>query len=97
MPKGLAIRFRVDPGDVPPEKIARRLHLTLAEFEAKFSELRRRGFPAPDPTTGMFDLEAVNQWRHARNPHLFPLTAQPSATEVSRLVRERLARGTGRD
>lgn len=41
------LRFRVDPRDVPAEKAGRRLHLTLAEFEAKLPELLARGFPLP--------------------------------------------------
>jgi hypothetical protein len=71
-----SIKFRVDPGDVPPEKAARRLHLSEAEFEIKLPELISRGFPEPDPTTGMFCMEAIDEWRRARYPHLFRLTAQ---------------------
>jgi len=71
-PRQASIRFSVDPGDVPPEKAARRLHLTAAEFDAALPRLLARGFPAPDPTTGMFDLEAIDRWRKARNRKLFP-------------------------
>ncbi|WP_018261316.1 hypothetical protein [Methylobacterium sp. WSM2598] len=75
-PQACVIRFRVEPGDVPPEKVARRLHLTLAAFEACKTRLFLRGFPRPDPDTGMYDLEAVDRWRHRRHPTLFPeLTA----------------------
>src|SRR5262249_49544723 len=49
------------------EKAARRLHLTLAEFGAKLPELLARGFPGPDQTTGMYDLDAIDQWRAARH------------------------------
>lgn len=70
------IRFRVEPGDVPADKVARRLHLTLAAFEACKVRLFMRGFPRPDPDTRMYDLEAVDRWRHRRHPGLFPeLTA----------------------
>jgi len=46
------IRFPVDPRDVPAEKAARRLHLTMPEFQAKLPALLARGFPQPDPTKG---------------------------------------------
>jgi hypothetical protein len=67
------IRFPVEPRDVPPEKAARRLHVTLAEFTFMLPALMDRGFPGADPTTGMFDLEAIDLWRHSRHPHLFGL------------------------
>ena len=54
------VRFHVDPRDVPPEKAARRLHLTLNEFKALLPKLRKRAFPNPDPTTGMYDLKAID-------------------------------------
>ncbi len=60
------IRFRVSPRDVPAEKAARRLHLTLFEFEQKKDELFRRGFPRADETTGMFDLLAIDAWMDQR-------------------------------
>jgi hypothetical protein len=60
------VRFRVAPRDVPAVKAARRLHLTLCEFEAKKEELFRRNFPRPDPTTGMYDLAMIDRWMDAR-------------------------------
>jgi hypothetical protein len=89
MPKGHGVRFRVDPGDVPPEKAARRLHLTLTEFLEKLPRLRARGFPAPDPDTGMFDLEAIDAWRRARNPMGRDLTATPHLLDARELHRGR--------
>ena len=62
MVSGERIRFRVSPRDVPAVKAARRLHLTLYEFEQKKEDLFRRGFPHPDPTTGMFDLVKIDAW-----------------------------------
>ncbi len=53
------LRYRIDPRDVPPVKAARRLGLTLAAFEAILKRLLARGFPAPDPDTGNFDMKAV--------------------------------------
>jgi hypothetical protein len=61
------IRHRVEPRDVPASKAARRLHLTLEQFREKLPELHRRGFPTPDPTTGMFFLPAIDKWMEARH------------------------------
>jgi hypothetical protein len=96
MPRGHTIRFRVDPGDVPPEKAARRLHLTLAEFQAKLQSLRERGFPAPDPDTGMFDLDAIDAWRRARNPQAFGLTSEQNSRDAREVVADRIAALNGR-
>jgi len=86
-PSAPSIRFRVEPGDVPPEKAARRLHLTLAEFTRLLPDLRRRGFPDADPTTGMYDLEAIDEWRRNRwrkeGLTLGPPTQQASAMGMS--------------
>lgn len=85
----MTIRFPVEPRDVPATKAARRLHLTDSEFDQKLPELLARGFPKPDPTTGMFDLDAIDEWRRRRHAHLFP-----AATEIARdarvVARERL-------
>ena len=86
VPRAPSIRFPVDPGDVPAEKAARRLHLTPAQFEAVKPRLLARGFPPADPDTGMYDLEAIDRWRHLRHPHLFPElkgTPTPSAPQVT--------------
>jgi len=69
-PQPASIRFRVDPRDVPADKAARKLHLTLTEFEQKLPELLARGFPPPDATTGMFDLVAVDEWMWSRHNSL---------------------------
>ena len=61
------VRYTVPPRDVPPTKIARLLHLTLAEFEARLPELIRRGFPQADRTTGHYDLKVVNEWMDRRH------------------------------
>lgn len=68
------IRYRVDPGDVPAEKAARRLHLTPDRFRDLLPKLVERGFPAADPDTGNFDLDAIDAWRKLRHRHLFALT-----------------------
>jgi hypothetical protein len=61
------IRYRVEPADIPPEKAARRLHLTPAQFAEMLPQLLARGFPPADETTGMYDLEAIDAWRRARH------------------------------
>lgn len=94
----MTMRFKVGPGDVPPEVAARRLGLTLKAFTEKLDELHRRGFPLPDPTTGNYDLDAIDAWRKARNPQLFgqpSLTRQPAARDARAVVSDRLARIRG--
>jgi hypothetical protein len=77
------IRHRVDPGDVPPEKAARRMCLTLERFNELLPQLLARGFPPADPTTGMFDLEAIDLWRKLRNRPLLDLAGLTSAAPVA--------------
>jgi hypothetical protein len=52
-PRQADIRYRVDPRDVPPEKAARRLHLTLARFNELLPnvQVNRKQFK-PHPLTG---------------------------------------------
>src|SRR5262249_51970388 len=84
------IRFPVDPRDVPAEKAARRLHLTLLEFHAKLPALLARGFPQPDPTTGMFDLAAIDEWMTARHGAAGAyLTAQPKIRNAQEVFGDR--------
>ena len=73
------IRWPIDPADVPPDKAARRLHLTLGEFNLKLPSLLERGFPRPDPDTGNFGLDAIDLWRNRRDRILPELTAPPLA------------------
>nr|WP_210383136.1 hypothetical protein [Methylobacterium organophilum] len=72
VPRAPEIRFRVDPVYGPADKVARRLCLTLNQFTACQRRLFARGFPTPDETTGMYDLEAVDRWRKRQRPDLFP-------------------------
>lgn len=88
-PKSSEVRFRVDPGDVPAEKAARRLHLTLSQFNEMLPELLARGFPPADVTTGMFDLEEIDRWRARRHaPAQSPpsLPKEPKPDLVERLL-----------
>jgi hypothetical protein len=78
-----------------PEKAARRLHLTPGDFQQKLPELFDRGFPRPDPTTGMFDLETFDQWRRSRYPRIFRLTEDGGARlPPRRTARDGLSMGT---
>lgn len=61
-----SIRFPVLPRLVPPQKAARRLHLTEMEFDAKLPALQRIGFPGACPVTGHFDLQAIDAWLDRR-------------------------------
>jgi hypothetical protein len=89
------LRFKVPPGgDVPPIVAARRLGLSLTQFEDALADLQKRDppFPPADPTTGNFDLDAIDAWRRARYPHLF-LTSPQTARDARSVVRDRM-RGT---
>jgi hypothetical protein len=89
------IRFRVDPRDVPLEKAARRLHLSTTEFRINLPALLARGFPRPDPTTGMFDLAAIDQWmtaRHNPNPGSYALTAESKLRNAQEAFSDRRGR-----
>lgn len=94
----MALRFHLPPdGDVPPVTAARRLGLALEAFTEALPSLIKRGFPAPDETTGNFDLGAIDAWRRKRYPHLYPaaLTPSPIARDARDVVRERVARLRG--
>ncbi len=95
-------RTHILPGDIHPGAAARRMGMTLAEFELVLPRLLSRGFPAADRDTGMFDLDAIDAWRRRRNPQLFgessSLTTTPSDRDVQGIVSARIAearRGRG--
>ena len=71
------IRFPVQPRMVGPEKIARRLGVTLVDFESKREELEREGFPKVDSVLGTYCLEAVDKWID-RRAGLLPTTGPVS-------------------
>ena len=83
------MRFRVEPRDVPLDIAARRLGKNAAEFQAVLPSLIARGFPAADPDTGNFDLDAIDAWRRSRHPYLF-LTETPRARDARAVVSARL-------
>jgi hypothetical protein len=50
----------------------------------------------PDPTTGLYCIEAVHRWRLRRYPKLFPeLTAAPAAVNAATVFAERMGRQRG--
>lgn len=85
------MRYRVEPRDAPAEIAARRLGRTLAEFNAVLPRLLARGFPQPDPDTGLYDLLAVDRWCDARHRHLFGSAATLQARDANSVANERIA------
>lgn len=84
-PPAPSVRFRVDPAYVPADKAARRMGLTLQQIQDCARQLYARGFPLPDETTGMYDLEAVDRWRKRQRPDLYPeVTGSDPAPEIAR-------------
>ena len=86
------MRIRIQIRDVPPASAARRLGLTEREFADALPDLLARGFPEPDPTTGRYDLEAIDAWCFARHPNLL-LTSAAQARDASAVVPFRLKGG----
>ena len=85
-------RFHIVPGDVPAYIAARRMGMTLEAFNAALPDLLARGFPKPDPTTGNFDLDAIDAWRRSRHAHLFGGgRGEFTARDASTVVQDRLA------
>lgn len=80
-------------GDGTLAEAGRLLNLSEADMRAKLAALIARGFPQPDATTGMIDLDAVVQWRRLRHPSLFGLmNHRTGAQDASLVVAERLKR-----
>lgn len=92
-----ALRFRVDPRDVPEHVAARRLGMTADEFRSALPNLIARGFPKADPDTGNFDLTAIDRWCDARHKHLFGSAATIEARDAANVAKDRIAalRGGG--
>jgi hypothetical protein len=84
------MRFHVQPRCVPPAAAARRLGITLSQFEAELPALRERGFPLPDAVTGNYDLEAIDRYIERRNPDLFGANAADEAVTDHNVIRGRL-------
>jgi len=86
---GESVRFPVEPRDVPASKAARRLHLTLREFEEVRDQLYARGFPRPDPTTGNFDLVEIDRWMDGRHQQQMPLADPHKPKDARDVVKRR--------
>lgn len=94
--RNAAVRFPVEPRDLPRAKVARLLHLTESEFLEKLPALNARRFPSPDPTTGHYDRKAVEAWMDSRSG----LTQGNAARDARQVGAERMARfrgGNGED
>ncbi len=80
-------------GDGTLAEAGRLLNISEADMRSKLAALTSRGFPQPDDTTGMIDLDAVVQWRRLRNPSLFGLIGhQPGAQDARNVVSARIER-----
>jgi hypothetical protein len=85
-----------DKGDISRALVARRLGMTLADFEARRGELEARNFPQPDETSGLYCIEAVDRWRLQRFPKLFPeLTHAAGAINADAVFEQRMRRFNG--
>jgi len=79
--------FIPERGDVPATKVAALMGFDRVEdFNLALPDLLKRGFPAPDPTTGRWCIEAVDRWRKLRHQALFPELTQVSAASDARAV-----------
>ena len=81
-------------GDVAASAVADLLGLSLADFNSRETALRERGFPEPDPTTGLYCIEAVDRLLRNRLESARVL-ALPSLLECHRRVDPRMM-DTGR-
>jgi len=91
----MTLRFTLPPGgDIPPSAAARRIGLSLEAFRVILPDLIKRGFPLSDMTTGNYDLDAIDEWRRRRHPHLYQgrLTPPATARDAKDVVGERVAR-----
>jgi hypothetical protein len=91
----MPLRFKIEPRDVPIVHAARRLGISEDDFRAQLSNLLARGFPAPDPTTGNFDLKAIEGWMDRRSGLGAVSVSVPTAKDASTVIMDRIA-GIGR-
>lgn len=59
--------FCFEPGDIDLIHAAKRMGLSPKAFALALPELRKRGFPSPDATSGKFDFQAIERWRRDRH------------------------------
>ncbi len=88
-------RISVGLGDVPAYAAARRMGLTEGDFTVALPELLKRGFPSADPTTGNYDLEAIDEWRRRRHRGLYanPQLARNADEVVMRNIEAQFGHG----
>lgn len=89
MSSSTSIRFSIQPRMVGPEKIARRLGVTLTAFREKRHELEQQGFPNPDGVLGTYCLEAVDRWIDQRAGLMREDDPASAQAAMLRSVRER--------
>jgi hypothetical protein len=88
----MAPRFQIIPGgDVPDYVAARRMGMAPEAFKTALPNLIARGFPKADPTTGNFDLDAIDAWRKTRHPHLYAGRGEFGARDASTVAQDRIA------
>ena len=80
MSRAPSLRFPIDPRDVMAAKAARRLGLTEQEFDSIKERLFARGFPRPDPDTGLYDLKAIEEWMDRRSNLTSPRQPRDAAS-----------------
>jgi hypothetical protein len=92
----MTLRHRIDPLAIPPVKAARRIGLTLAEFDAKLPELFAAKFPPPN-AAGTYSLAAIDRWLDpdAHPQASFNQTSPTRARDANDVVWGRLARSRG--
>jgi hypothetical protein len=78
------------PRDIPLADAGCRLGLDPADFTSKLPNLIARGFPQPDPDTGLFDAIAIDRWCDARHPNLFGAGRAMSARDAGTVAMERI-------
>ena len=84
--------FSPDTRDVPAAAAARRLGLSEAAFREKLPALVAAGFPAPNPITGNWPVEAIDAWRLAPHARLLGLSPGAGARDAATIdVRSRVA------
>ena len=84
------MRFGVKPRDVPASMAARRLGLSLPDFNEVLPNLLARGFPRHDPDTGHYDLAAIDRWCDSRHSHLFGANPGMVARDASAVAKDRI-------
>ena len=81
------VRFKIEPRLIPVTLVARRLGISLGEFEKKLPALLADGFPAAIPILGTYHLEMVDRWidaRHLNQPIKAGVVAHRSEPEKRR-------------